>query len=456
MLVYSHDRLSRDAYESLLIKHTLDKLKIEIIYSRPGEQINSENESMNTFLENLLSNLSALESNIIGGRTFMGNLGNVINNFWAGGPAPYGYTLSPIPANRRKRKLVINHTEARIVKKIFRLYTLGYSPKNIVDYIKTEYPYNNDRLWTINSIKSILSNPVYTGVITWNKKGGRRNPRKKDSSQYTYSKFDSNIQIIDTSTWDKTQELKNIQNKKPKFLSTAFLLKDIIICGECGNVFKTKNHGNSSGYVYYCSHSVDSESIKSFDSNITTTTIKAPIIHNIVFTELRNLISSLIDIDTNIDDLYNKYFTKSHLKKDLLADEKLKLLNDISDTEIMIKKASSELKELNENPLADSDDESSYDKYLYLLLSIEEFLTHLNLIKTQLNDKLESINKKLLYTIVSKESFRDYLLNSLSPLEMLLTEQNTDIRNRCLRLLFINIIDYIKVSANSSIEISFK
>ncbi|MBM6838295.1 recombinase family protein [Clostridium saudiense] len=114
LIVYSHDRLSRDAYESLLIKHTLNKHNIEIIYSRPGEQINSENDSINTFLENLLSNLSALESNIIGGRTFNGNRGNIINNLWAGGPPPYGYNLYHIPANIRKSKLVINPPEARI------------------------------------------------------------------------------------------------------------------------------------------------------------------------------------------------------------------------------------------------------------------------------------------------------------------------------------------------------
>lgn len=451
LIVYSHDRLSRDAYESLLIKHTLNKHNIEIIYSRPGEQINSENDSINTFLENLLSNLSALESNIIGGRTFNGNRGNIINNLWAGGPPPYGYNLSPIPANRRKSKLVINPPEARIVKKIFELYIIGYSPKNIVDYIKTEYKHNNDRLWTINSIKSILSNPIYTGVITWNKKGGRRNPRKKDSSEYAYSKFDSNIQLIDKSIWLKTQELKKLQNKNPKFLSTAFLLKGLIICGECGNTFKTKNHGNSTGYVYYCRHISNNE-----HNNISPITIKASTIHNIIFNELRNLMSSLTDINTNIDDLYNSYLNKTQERKYSLETEKSKLINDIADIEKTIGNASAELINLTENPLANSDDKTAYDKYLYLLLTIEEFITYLNLMKNQMSENLETINVKLLYNIVPKKDFREYLLNSLTSLETFLCEENTDVKNRCLRLLFITIIDHIKIYTDSSIEISFK
>ena len=451
LIVYSHDRLSRDAYESLLIKHTLNKHNIEIIYSRPGEQINSENDSINTFLENLLSNLSALESNIIGGRTFNGNRGNIINNLWAGGPPPYGYNLSPIPANRRKSKLVINPPEARIVKKIFELYIIGYSPKNIVDYIKTEYKHNNDRLWTINSIKSILSNPIYTGVITWNKKGGRRNPRKKDSSEYAYSKFDSNIQLIDKSIWLKTQELKKLQNKNPKFLSTAFLLKGLIICGECGNTFKTKNHGNSTGYVYYCRHISNNE-----HNTISPITIKASTIHNIIFNELKNLMSSLADINTNVDDLYNSYFNKTQERKYSLETEKSKLINDIADIEKTMENASAELINLTENPLANSDDKTAYDKYLYLLLTIEEFITYLNLMKNQMSERLETINVKLLYNIVPKKDFREYLINSLTSLETFLCEENTDVKNRCLRLLFITIIDHIKIYTDSSIEISFK
>ena len=451
LIVYSHDRLSRDAYESLLIKHTLNKHNIEIIYSRPGEQINSENDSINTFLENLLSNLSALESNIIGGRTFNGNRGNIINNLWAGGPPPYGYNLSPIPANRRKSKLVINPPEARIVKKIFELYIIGYSPKNIVDYIKTEYKHNNDRLWTINSIKSILSNPIYTGVITWNKKGGRRNPRKKDSSEYAYSKFDSNIQLIDKSIWLKTQELKKLQSKNPKFLSTAFLLKGLIICGECGNTFKTKNHGNSTGYVYYCRHISNNE-----HNTISPITIKASTIHNIIFNELRNLMSSLTDINTNIDDLYNSYLNKTQERKYSLETEKSKLINDIADIEKTMENASAELINLTENPLANSDDKTAYDKYLYLLLTIEEFITYLNLMKNQMSERLETINVKLLYNIVPKKDFREYLINSLTSLETFLCEENTDVKNRCLRLLFITIIDHIKIYTDSSIEISFK
>ena len=122
----------------------------------------------------------------------------------------------------------------------------------------------------------------------------------------------------------------------------------------------------------------------------------------------------------------------------------------------MIKKSSDELRDLNENPLASSEDTDSYNRYLCLLLSIEEFITHITLMKAQFNEKIESINKNLLYSIIPKESFKEHLINKLTPFENILKEYNTDVKNRCLRLLLINIIDYITVNSDLSIEITFK
>jgi len=454
LIVYSHDRLSRDTHESLLIKHTLNKLNIDILYSRPGEQINSENNSMNTFLENLLSNLSAFESNIIGGRTFMGNRGNILNNIWAGGPAPYGYKLVKLPSNRKKSKLFINPPEARIVKKIFDLYTLGYSPRNIVDYIKAEYSHNNDRLWTINSIKSILSNPTYTGTITWNKKGGARNPRKRAQSEHTLSKFDENIRLITVDTWNKTQYLKELQKNNPKFLSTSFLLKGILICGECGEYFSCKNHGNSSGEVYYCRHKDNS------DTNLATSketfTIKTKDIHNIIFYELSELITSLSNTDNNFDMLYANYLTHFSFKNETLQVEKNEIITGISDSENMISKCYTQIEVIKKNSKVDSSDKIQYEKYLCLLTSIKEFSTNLEITKTHLGERLKKLNKELSNPIQTKEDFKNHLIVTLTPLENIFNEKSIAVRNRCLRLLLINVLDSIKMHSMSDIEIIFK
>ncbi|MDH5064026.1 recombinase family protein [Clostridium perfringens] len=457
LIVYSHDRLSRDIYEGLLIKHTLKKLNIDILYSKAGEQINSENQSINNFFENMLSNIAALESSIIGGRVLIGNRHNILNNIWAGGPAPYGYKLIALPSNRKKSKLSIYAPEARVVKKIFELYTTGYTPKDIVQFIKSEYSYNKDRLWTINSIKSILNNPVYTGTMVWNKKGGKRNPRKHPIDEYVYSKFDENIRIIDEKLWKKSLNIRKLQDENPKFLSTAFLLQGMLVCKSCGNYLTSKNHGNSSGRVYFCSHNNKDKFSKKI--NAPTITMKASLIHNIVFKELLNLYKSILSIPAFFDEFYSNYLNKLKEKNNNLLVQKDEIESNINHCDDILMKCSSEISRLLEltNVMSkDIADIDYHEKNLLLLDSIKEFKTSLILSKSQLNDDLNKINRKLSKSIPSKACFKDYVVNTLNPIEDILSQENSKIKNRCLRLLLHEIIDKIIISETFEIKIIFK
>ncbi len=64
--------------------------------------------------------------------------------------------------------------------------------------------------------------------MVWNKKGGKRNPRKHPIDEYVYSKFDENIRIIDEKLWKKSLNIRKLQDENPKFLSTAFLLQGML------------------------------------------------------------------------------------------------------------------------------------------------------------------------------------------------------------------------------------
>lgn len=95
-------------------------------------------------------------------------------------------------------------------------------------------------------------------------------------------------------------------------------------------------------------------------------------------------------------------------------------------------------------------------KNLLLLDSIKEFKTSLILSKSQLNDDLNKINRKLSKSIPSKACFKDYVVNTLNPIEDILSQENSKIKNRCLRLLLHEIIDKIIISETFEIEIIFK
>lgn len=448
LLVYSHDRLSRDVYEGLFIRHTLKKLNVDIIYCKPGEQFNSGNSSSDTFFENLLNSLSALEANIIGGRTFLGNRTNITNNLWAGGPAPYGYYLKPSPNINHKNKsiLVINPFEKPIVKKIFQLYTLGYSPKDISNFIKVEYPYNKDRLWTINSIKSILNNPIYKGIIVWNKKGGSRHPSKKDENEYIKSQYMESLRIINDETWNKAKQIRQLQNNNPKFLSTQFLLRDIIYCMECGSNLHCKNHGNSSGSVYMCNNK---DCSKSFN-------IKSNTLHEIMFNEMLSIFSSALSDENFFDKFYLNYTNNFLVKQKSLIKEKQDLELLLYKTNNFILKSKNKLESLHNNTQVDSTNSQEYDSYICVVESLKEHQIHLELAKNDLNTKINFLNEQLNSSLIEKDSLKNIFSTKITKFDEIIKIKDLKLKNRCLRLFIYETIDRVLIDSDRNIEVVFK
>ena len=446
LLVYSHDRLSRDIYEGLFIRHTLKKLNVEIIYCKPGEQISSGNSSSDIFFENLLNSLAALEANIIGGRTFLGNRTNITNNRWAGGPPPYGYFLKPNPNSYNKNKsiLTINPIEAILVKKIFELYNLGYTPQNIATFIKKEYPYNNDRHWTLNSIKSILNNPIYTGTIVWNKKGGSRNPKKKSPDKHIKSSHMKELIIIDNETWNKSIYIRELQKNNPKFLSTQFLLKDIIFCRKCGNALMCKNHGNSSGSVYICNNK---NCKKRF-------TIKTKFLHQLVFNQLTDVLAnSILDLEY-LNKFYSKYYNEFFNRQNHLIKEKQNLELELANINKLLIKSKEKISYLNSTNIDLSDDE--YNKYVCLMESLEEFKIHLKLSEKELINNINLLNHKISTPIIKKDNIKNIFANKKDTLNKIISIDDISLKNRCLRLFVYELIDKILIDADNNVEINFK
>lgn len=450
VIVFSHDRLTRDNYEALLIRHTLNKQGIQIHYARPGEDISPDgNETFNAFIENLLSNLASLESKIIGGRVYIGNEYNIKHNYWAGGPAPYGYTLASSPAKIKKKKLCIKLYESIVVKNIFELYNLGYTPDNIAHHLNLTYSHFKETPWSKDSVKSILNNSVYTGTMIWNKKGGIRNPRKKDPSQRVYSMPDEKIRIIEDSVWEKTNYIKTLQHNNPKFLSTPFLLNGLIKCGICGNNFACKNHGNTSGRVYFCSHE------KTSKHQEPAIKIKAILLHNIVFEELKSITNNVLNDSLKFTDFYSNYLNSYTQYQNLILVEKQELEKNISYIHEMIKKSDEEIINLNNQAPIDCEDEETL-VFQELIDSIVYFKTVNKLKRSELEKSLSQLNTQLAKPPQSYNDIKNYLLRELSSLDALLNLEDIETKNRCLRLLIYNLIHSVILHPDNKIEIMFK
>jgi len=159
---------------------------------------------------------------------------------YTGWKAPYGYQRD----NNNYHNLVIDNKVKNNVKLIFELAINNYSPSAIAEVLNNKkvpspakYINKKNSKWTSKTIKDILENPTYIGNMTQGKRK-KVNYKLKQSIALPKDEWiikeNTHEAIIDSITFEKTQELllkyKNIKTNKCK---TNELI-NLIYCKECG------------------------------------------------------------------------------------------------------------------------------------------------------------------------------------------------------------------------------
>ena len=168
-----------------------------------------------------------------------------------GARAPFGYKKS----ETNHDKIVIDEEAAKIVKKIFELATKNMGLTVIVRYLnKNHIPtpmqyarangltgkYNDGSgNWNTRSVKHILTNSTYTGILMQGK-----NKRIVENTHET---------LIDNNSFEIVQ--KNLQSKtlnaETHTQSTENLLKGRVICGCCGRKMQRKRGANHADWYFF-------------------------------------------------------------------------------------------------------------------------------------------------------------------------------------------------------------
>lgn len=165
---------------------------------------------------------------------------------WVGGCTPYGYSKD----SKDKNKLVLNVKEANVVKLIFNLFLSGYSINKISDYlyskniptplvsrgINKKAKYSNLGYWSNTTIKTILSNELYTGNLIQNRRSRInykiRKLKKNDKSEWIVVNK-THEKIIDKEDFENVQRLLIEKNSVRKNNKNELLLTGLIKCFDC-------------------------------------------------------------------------------------------------------------------------------------------------------------------------------------------------------------------------------
>ena len=238
VLVNKLDRLSRSQKDTLYL--------IQDVFAPHGCSFVSMQESFDTTtpigiaMVGILSAFAQLERSQIKERMKMGKEGRKKKGLWHGGVnIPHGYDY--------KDGILIPNDESIQVKQIFDMYLKGTSIRDITRYLQTHYTTRYTSWNYVGTVRRILSNKVYIGMIGEYK--GQHEP------------------IIDLDTFDKVQVMLEDHKKGKKTPTAKHLLTGICYCGYCGNrvrscVSVTKNKK----YGYYRCGSKDTSSLDKLDS----------------------------------------------------------------------------------------------------------------------------------------------------------------------------------------------
>jgi DNA invertase Pin-like site-specific DNA recombinase/Skp family chaperone for outer membrane proteins len=231
LLVFMFDRIGRIADETPFVVEWFAKNGIRVWSTQEGEQ------RFDNHIDKLLNYIrfwqadGESEKTSIRTRTSLGQM--VEEGHYKGGTAPIGYVLEKSGRfNKRKHELYdlkVKEDDAKIVRLIFDKYVKeGYGVQKIANYLNDNgYPNPTGNRWSHNTIRNILQNATYVGIL---RSGETRSPYLPE------------LQIVSQQIFDKAQQIrreraeaKENTPRVPINMRGNSLLSGNVFCGHCGS-----------------------------------------------------------------------------------------------------------------------------------------------------------------------------------------------------------------------------
>lgn len=251
------------------------------------------------------------------------------NGEYAGAFVAYGY----VKDSNDKSKLVVDQFAADVVRDIFRWKIEGLSPQNIAVRLnelgipspaeykklsgsnyKTSFQTSSKAVWSHVSVRRILKNEIYLGVMI---QGKRTTPNYKTKTVVTKAESEwlrvegTHEAIISVRDFELVQELLRDDTHCRAGDVTVPVYAGRIYCGDCGAaaVRKTVSYAGRR-YVYYvCNANKHDKTVCSRHS------IREDILGQVIYQTVRHQIDLLLDVDKALRQFENLSWGKHKLKQ---------------------------------------------------------------------------------------------------------------------------------------------
>lgn len=326
--------------------------------------------------------------------------------------------------------LVVNPEQAKIVKKIYRMFMEGLSPYGIAKKLTEMHitTPGGKKKWYASTVKDILSNEKYKGdallqkSITVDFLTKKTKINEGEAPQYYVE--NNHEAIIDPEIFDQVQvELKRRKSSGQNRHSSVYTFSSRIKCGQCGGWYGSKVWHSNSKYrktVWRCNHKYDG-SEKCTTPALTDDEIKKAYI---------SAANKLLSDKTSVLSDFNDILQGPLYNTDALKEQEIKCENEMSVTAELMEKA------IQKNSLVPQNQQVYQERYNAL---VSQFKT------TQA--KLESIQNEINQKEATKLNIKHFL-KTLIKQDKLITEFDL--------IQFQSLVEFITVYNREDIRITFK
>jgi site-specific DNA recombinase len=285
LLVDDSSRLSRSVGDADRIVKELRFAGVKICYVAQGFDSESESAGLLTAVFGGINEQYLVD---LGKKTFRGVEGLARRRLHTGGRC-FGYKNVPIEHESERDshgrlvicgvRLEVEPQQAATVLRIFSMYAEGRSLKFITkrlneERVQSPQPQKGriSRSWCPSSVRTILHNPRYRGLVIWGKtkkvrspKSGKRVYRPRPENEWVRNEIPEQ-RIISEELWNKVAARRETVNRlygdanrhngltNVRAMNSAYLFSGILKCADCGaslTILWGKGR-NKSTQVYGC------------------------------------------------------------------------------------------------------------------------------------------------------------------------------------------------------------
>jgi len=316
------DRLSRNDNDRAFIQNHFLTNKIKYIELGEVKDLNDPNQQLLMSVKSILSSYEIKKLQIRIKRGLERSVAE--GNAGGGSMVNYGYKKDS------NKKLIVDETEALVIKTIFQLSLEGIGVKKIANYLndngiptkrmitgdrpmKVRGVKKNEFLWRDSVVYSMLKNPLYKGERIF--RGTVYNAPN----------------IVSKEEFDLVQELfKSRKNTKDTTNKYFYLLKGLIFCDRCRSRFYGRTREDLSDNQYICS------SQRYRDTYCGNRGINIPKLNNIVWDSLISLPKDLVKINNPEDNIRLFKYVKPNIDKLVKRNKQLEDKLNLLETELRL------------------------------------------------------------------------------------------------------------------------